>query len=491
MSHLPKTHFKKKQPFEKKYRGLKHGNESCPERYNGNSPRKDVRPKRKELSEQEKAHFKSEGLCYCCRKTGHMARQCPDGKNVPSDRNNKPPGFSSSNVNFENLHGLVDMIEDLHKLKVGMMHWPDNDESVSDDNGEEDNCPDLQTVSASSESELEDTESLAWPYCDDDEFPFREEESSSSEWVTVVSAAEDTSQSSRYEHHKCFECHSMGMCIVESTEGSEANRTRMPYQVLFNAIWELLELEPISTDSGIAVVDVWEMLLDSVIRYLIGLDTSENPPSDLPHENEKVHEILDYMVVETALRLDPIPEVPELVDTDVDSGSDCSEEIEAWHCQVESCSRNEPDLDIIPLLLASPPYGDDDDAEPVINIWNVSVRHGLTSIEPLQPWYENDDEELETPPPIQLLPFIPQVPVDPEARKGLWFYSELSNDYPHSFEEKFSFIQSYGCKESCHPHLFGDIVVQNAQWVLEYHGPYPGDHWSVFNNKCDIISPWG
>ncbi len=178
----------------------------------------------------------------------------------------------------------------------------------------------------------------------------------------------------------------------------------MPYQVLFNAIWELLELEPISTDSGITIVDVWEMLLDSVICYLIGLDTGENPPPDLPHKNEKVHESLDYMVAETALWLDPILEVSEIVDTDIDSRSDCSEEMEAWHCQVELCSKDEPDLDIIPPLLASTPYRDDDNAEPVINIWNLSVRHGLTSIEPLQPWYENDDEELEIPPPIQLLP---------------------------------------------------------------------------------------
>ncbi len=224
-SHLPKTHFKKKQPFEKKYHGQKHGSESRPKRYNGNSPRKDAHPRWKELSEQEKAHFKSKGLCYHCRKMGHMAQQCPDGNNIPSDRNNKPPGFSSSNVNFENLRGLADTTEDLHELNVRMMCWPDNDESVSDDNSEEDHCPDLQMVLALSESESEDTESSAWPYCDNDEFPFREEESSSLEWVTVVSASKDTSQLSRYEHQECFECHSMGMCIAESTEGSKANQT--------------------------------------------------------------------------------------------------------------------------------------------------------------------------------------------------------------------------------------------------------------------------
>lgn len=34
-------------------------------------------------------------------------------------------------------------------------------------------------------------------------------------------------------------------------------------------------------------------------------------------------------------------------------------------------------------------------------------------------------------------------------------------------------------------------MAQNAQWVLDYHGPYPGDHASVLDNKCDIISLWG
>ncbi len=119
------------------------------------------------------------------------------------------------------------------------------------------------------------------------------------------------------------------------------------------------------------------------------------------------------------------------------------------------------------------------------------MRHGLTSIEPPQPWDEHDEEEMERPPLMQLLPFVPRESIELEARRGLWFYSDLSNDYPHSFEEKFSFIHLYRWKESCRPRLFGDTMAQNAQWVLDYHGPYPGDHGSVLDNKCDIISPWG
>ncbi|SJL12635.1 uncharacterized protein ARMOST_16064 [Armillaria ostoyae] len=489
-SHSPKTHFKKKRPFGKMNNGHRHASGSRPEKYSGNSPHKDSRPKRKELSEQEKARFKSEGLCYRCGKTGHMARQCPDGKNVSSDRKNNPPGFSSSNVNFENLRGLADTTEDLHELKVGMMRWPDNDESVSDENGEEDDCPDLQTVSASSESESEDTESSAWPYCDDDEFPFREEKSSSSEWVTVVSASENTSQSSRHDYHECIGCHSLEWCDAESNNESEKTRTRIPYQVLFNAVWDCLDLEALDVDGAVDVSSVREMLLDSVVRYLIAMDTGEDSPPDSLRENEELAGILDYLVAETGVRLDPIPEAVEHYDNDGEGWSDRSEDIESWRREVESSEDDDLDLDLVPLLLASPPHGEDEDAEPVINIWNISLRHGLTSIEPGQIWYRND-EELGTPPPIQLLPFVPRESIDPEARRGLWYYSELSNDYPRSFEEKFSFIQSYGHKESCRPHSFGDSVAQNAQWVLDYHGPYPGDHPSVLNDRCDILSPWG
>ncbi|SJL14216.1 uncharacterized protein ARMOST_17672 [Armillaria ostoyae] len=481
----PKTHFKKKRPFEKKYNGQKHASGSRPEKYNDNSPGKDARPKWKELSEQEKARFKSEGLCYRCGKSGHMACQCPEGKKVPLERKNNPPGFSTSNVNFENLRGLADTTEDLHELKVGMMRCL-YDDLMSEEEYSEDDCPDLQTVTALSESDSSDVASSVWPYCDDDVFPFGEEEDNSSEWETVVSASEVASESSCYEPHECVGCHSLELCDEMPDDGSENNRTRIPYQVLFNTMWDCLDVDSFGTD----VAWVCEMLLDSVIRYLIEMDGRETSPPDPYIENEDLAEILDYLVAETALRLDPIPELAEHVDDAVDGGSDRSKGIEAWHQEVKSSTDGEPDLDIIPLLLASPPYGEDEDAEPVINIWNVSLRHGLTSIEPPQPWYENDEEESEQPPPVRLLPFVPRESVNPEVRKGLWYYSELSNDYPHSFEEKFSFIHSYRRKENCRPRLFGDTVAQNAQWVLDYHGPYPGDHPNILNNKCDIISPW-
>ncbi|SJK99842.1 uncharacterized protein ARMOST_03153 [Armillaria ostoyae] len=224
-------------------------------------------------------------------------------------------------------------------------------------------------------------------------------------------------------------------------------------------------MDALDEGSDVDVTLVHEMLLNSVISYLIEMDTESTSPTDvdLNHEDKDLVEMLDYLVAKAALHLDPIPEDDKLVDNEVDGKTDSSGDIETWCCEVESSCDDELDLDIVPLLLCSPPYGEWDDGEPVINIWDVSLKHGLTLIEPPQPWDERDEEELERPPPMQLLPFIPRESIEPEAQRGLWFYSELSNDYPHSFEEKFSFINSYGCKESCHPCSFGDTVAQNVQ----------------------------
>ncbi len=168
--------------------------------------------------------FKSEGLCYQCGKSGHMARQCPDGKNVPSERNNKPPGFSSSNVNFENLCGLADTTKDLHELKVGMMRWLINDKSASDEFDSEDDCPDLQTVSASSESDSSDDDSSTWP--DEDDSSIKEDKDSS-DWETVLSS-ENFSESSQHE------CYSLDWCETNPGEVDEGIQHQIPYQVLFN-----------------------------------------------------------------------------------------------------------------------------------------------------------------------------------------------------------------------------------------------------------------
>ncbi|PBK73739.1 hypothetical protein ARMSODRAFT_972126 [Armillaria solidipes] len=288
-SRVFKTHFKKKQPFGKVNSGHRHASGSQPEKYTGNSPPKDSCPKWKELSEQEKACFKSEGLCYHCGKSSHMAHQCPEGKNVPSERKNNPPRFSTSNVNFENLHGLADTTEDLHELKVGMMQYL-YDDLISEEEYSEDDCPDLQTVIAS-----------MWPYCDDDVFLFREGEDDSSEWETVVSASVVTSESSRYELHECIRCHSLELCDKMPDDGSENIWTQIPYQVLFNVMWDSLDVDSF----GINVAGVHEMLLDSVICYLIEMDGGETSPPDPYIKNEDLTEILDYLVAETTLYLDP------------------------------------------------------------------------------------------------------------------------------------------------------------------------------------------
>ncbi|KAJ7233239.1 hypothetical protein C8J57DRAFT_1250098 [Mycena rebaudengoi] len=52
-------------------------------------------------SDKRKAELRAAGLCYNCKKAGHVDCNCPDRHLVKSGKKGKPPGFSSHNAEFQ------------------------------------------------------------------------------------------------------------------------------------------------------------------------------------------------------------------------------------------------------------------------------------------------------------------------------------------------------------------------------------------------------
>ncbi|KAK0477257.1 hypothetical protein IW261DRAFT_1420981 [Armillaria novae-zelandiae] len=86
---------------------------------------------------------------------------------------------------------------------------------------------------------------------------------------------------------------------------------------------------------------------------------------------------------------------------------------------------------------------------------------------------------------------IPKHRVSWAEQTGTWFYRSWSDMYPRCEEEREYFVDSFGGSRDPRPRSFGNTVAQNAMWLLDTHGPYPGDHHVVLKNGCELLSPMG
>ncbi|KAJ3963622.1 hypothetical protein EV361DRAFT_985947, partial [Lentinula raphanica] len=127
---------------------------------------------RRELTDKEKDEYRASGRCFRCGVQGHMSRQCPEGKSVPSSSSSGgPPGIASNHVGIdaERLRTLAETTEEITELGIGMMNIELSDDESWDrlSDTTHDSMPSLQALSESEESEYEINNDL--PTWDDED----------------------------------------------------------------------------------------------------------------------------------------------------------------------------------------------------------------------------------------------------------------------------------------------------------------------------------
>ncbi len=455
--------------------------------------------KRPEISEKEKARRKAAGLCYRCGQSGHMARQCPDGKTVQSDKKNAPPGFSLSNINFdmEALRDLTEMVDDIQD-SIGLRAMSFELKLDSDDADSEDEPPDLQSASGSSESVSDE---------DDDELIKNECN------VCVLN---------NHEAEHCGGMKHSPLCEFDDGE---------PHLIAqFDSLLKGVKEEACRKWGCDDISGIEESLADAVVRHLTGC---KKFPVTVPSpERLELERFLDNLVNGLACDLWTTPETLSEDDAmsicsegeksdsdDSASDSDVSMDIPYWgkdpmvimpdgnvtsvpgrdwgdfiecaNALEREMKVNEEDGDTVPYVIALPPLGRSAGGRPIINLWDVPVKPGLQEIENALEIEESWVSWPEEPIPMNEMHPVPRRKATWAEKSGSWFYRSWVETYPRCVEERGTFVDSFGDSRDPRPRVFGDTVAQNAMWLLDTHGPYPGDHHLVLRNWCELVSPMG
>ncbi|KAG6824154.1 hypothetical protein H0H92_007833, partial [Tricholoma furcatifolium] len=104
------------------------GERTTPRTAPRSSEKRDRGPEKPSLSEKERNELLAAGKCFRCKETGHVARQCPKGTFVRSDKSGKPPGVPSFGIDLaldeaELFQELASTTETLYGVGVGAISF--------------------------------------------------------------------------------------------------------------------------------------------------------------------------------------------------------------------------------------------------------------------------------------------------------------------------------------------------------------------------------